>query len=203
MPILTLSFKGRRLKVFPLVTGEMIIGSDPVCDIHIDSLAVDPRHGRLLSKGQGEVVLEDLDSRGGLFVNSERVREKALRDGDVIRIGKHTLSFSNEPGAVRPEEPPQPEPVRRNEPPKTAWLQILNGNNVGKTISLNRQMTNIGKPGVQTASIARRNDGFYLSHLEGESFPTVDGVEIGDRSWPLKDGAVIRVGNIKIQFYLQ
>ena len=93
MSKLTLSFKGRVLKVFPVLQGEMTIGSDPACTIHVDSLALQPRHARIVTQGT-ESVLEDLDTEEGTHVNQARIQQHQLKDGDLIRIGKHTLSFA-------------------------------------------------------------------------------------------------------------
>jgi pSer/pThr/pTyr-binding forkhead associated (FHA) protein len=211
LPTLTLSFKGRILKVFPVGAGEVVIGNDPECEVHIDSLALEPQHASVTTDDQG-TVLRDLGSESGTYVNNERVKEHPLQDNDQIRIGKHTLVFARDLGEVEEQQTPgaTPEPPAESdsalphlEQPKTAWLQILNGQNLGKTISLGRKMTNLGKPGVQTAVIARRNDGYFLSHLEGEYPPTVGGQSIGDHSWALNDGDIVQIGNVKMQFYLQ
>ncbi len=206
MSKLTLSFKGKVLKVFPLKEGESFIGSDPGCEIHIDSLAVQARHARVSTHGETS-ILRDLGTAEGTYVNNNRVQEHTLKDDDLIRVGKHTLTFTFEPPIQSAEVAEAP---LEDEPPpilaatkKTAWLQILTGQNVGKTISLSRSLTNLGKPGVQTAVIVRRNDGFFLSHLEGEVPPTVDGISIGDHSWQLEDGQTIQIGNVRMQFYLQ
>lgn len=210
MSKLTLSFKDKVLKVYPLPEGEAIIGSDPACRLHIDSLAVQPRHASIITQGTTS-VLRDLGSSDGTFVNGKKLSgDYTLKDDDVIRVGKHDLLFTLEipVEAIRAEtlaemdqgEELKLEPIREL---KSGWLQLLSGHNVGKTISLSRNLTNLGTPGVQTAVIAKRSDGYFLSHLEGEHPPTVDGVSIGDTSWHLQDGNVIQMGNVKMQFYLQ
>ncbi|MGE0080755.1 MAG: FHA domain-containing protein [Thiohalomonadaceae bacterium] len=226
MSTLTLSFKGMELKVITLAPGEMIIGSDPTCAIHIDSLAVQPRHASVITRGN-ETVLRDLGSPDGTFVNNERVTERVLKDRDNVRVGKHNLVFSFSPitepatrqaataPAASPSVPafagaePEPEPevnleeIAAATKVKNAWLQIMSGHNVGKNISLNRKLTNLGTPGIQTAVIAKRNDGYFLSHLEGDQTPKVGNVPIGDKSWPLNDGDIIQIGNVKMQFYFE
>lgn len=203
MSKLTLAFKGKMLKVYPLDKEEVVVGSAPDCDIAIDSLAVHTRHARLL-RSDRNWLLEDLGSPSGTFVNGQKISgEQALKTGDQIGVGKHTLEVELDP--YTPTEAAEDseltlEPIRK---PASAWLQLLNGQNVGKTISLNRNLTNLGKPGVQTAVIARRNGGFFLSHLEGESPPQVNGNSIGEHSWLLEDGDTIQIGNVKMQFYLQ
>jgi len=207
---LTLSFKDKVLKVYHVEPGEMVIGSDPSCQIHIDSLALQPRHASITTENRKSVV-RDLGSPDGTQVDNKKLTEAhQLKHDEVIRVGKHTLLFTTEPVDEFEDELPSPIDLdNANDlklvpitPPKHAWLQLLNGANVGKTISLTRNMTNIGKAGVQTAVITRRDEGFFLSHLEGERPPLVDGQPIGDKSWKLEDGNIIQIGNVKLQFTL-
>jgi predicted component of type VI protein secretion system len=203
----------------------MLIGSDPKCKIHIDSLALQPQHARLDTQGDTSVLV-DLDTETGTFINNQRIEKQMLKDGDVIRIGKHLLTYLYESIPDLAETPHfEPDTVEldlaakapgttggdsnKAEPDKAdhegnrlAWLQIMNGQNLGKTISLNRSMTNLGKPGVATAVITRRNDGYFLSHLEGEKTPLIDDKPIGTHSYKLVDGDTIQIGNIKMQFFL-
>ncbi|MFO8023959.1 FHA domain-containing protein [Thiohalophilus sp.] len=212
MSKLTLSFKGSILRVYPILKGSMLIGRDPQCTIHIDSLAVSPRHARLDTRDQTSVLV-DLDSEGGTFVEQNKIDKHLLKDGDTIRIGKHTLEYKYEedhnmahvdelPVPEVEEITPQQADAEQTHETRQGWLQILNGQNLGKTLSLNRSMTNLGKPGVATAVITRRNDGYFLSHLEGEHPPLVDNQPLGDHSHKLQDGNTIQIGNIKMQFYL-
>lgn len=222
MSKLTLSFKGKLLKYFPLSEGETIIGSDPSCNVFVDSLAIQARHASLILTGE-TAVLRDLETPDGTYVNGARISgDYNLKSGDDIRVGKHNLTVTLEP-AIASDEPEEivltpvpleeemPEPPAEAESddpeqqpshaPRHAFLQILNGQNMGKTISLKRNLMNLGKPGVQLAVIAHRNDGFFLSHLEGA--PTrVGDAAIGDKAWQLHDGDVIQIGNVRMLFTL-
>jgi len=216
---LTLSFKGNILRIYPVLTGSMLVGSDPACTIHIDSLALAPQHARIDTQANTSVLV-DLDTEGGTFVNNQRIEKHMLADGDVIRIGKHLLTFKFEShtdvgsdstqqleidddllraAVAAPEPAPKPAVQEGN---RRGWLQIMSGQNLGKTLSLNRAMTNLGKPGVATAIITRRNDGYFLSHLEGEKTPLVGDARIGSHSVKLNDGDIIQIGNITMQFFL-
>lgn len=218
MSKLTLSFKGKVLKVFPILRGQMLIGQDPECHIHIDSLALAPKHARVDTKDQNSILV-DMGSEQGTFVNQEKIDKHLLKDGDLIRVGKHTLQYVYEEvedmlnvdevhlssvNIPQPEaDEEEAEPFSTSSQQQNGWLQILNGQNLGRTLSLNRSMTNLGKPGVATAVITRRNDGYFLSHLEGKHPPKVDDQPIGDGSFKLDDGSTIQIGNIKMQFYLE
>lgn len=213
MSKLTLAFKGKALKVHYVQSGEILIGSDPSCDIHIDSLAIQPRHASITTVNHKSTLRDLSDADGGTFVNEKKLEaEQLLKHDDEIRLGKHSLLFTTDPvDELRDEnelaealDPEQGDGLSGSAKAslKHAWLQILNGANVGKTISLNRNLTNLGKSGVQMAVIARRGEGYFLSHLEGERSPMVDGQNIGDKSWKLEDGNIIQIGNVKMQFSL-
>lgn len=199
MSKLTLSFKGKMLKIFQVSEGEMVIGSDPASQLQIDSLAVQPRHATITTKNDVS-VLRNLGTPEGLLINGATTREQTLKDNDQIQIGKHSLLYSFTP--TTSENGGGGFKAATKAAPKSAWLQILSGNNVGKTISLKNNLTNLGKAGVQTAVIARRGDGYFITHLEGEHSPKVDGVPIGEESRQLKDGNIIQLGNVKMQFTL-
>jgi len=187
------------LKVFQVSDGEMVIGSDSGCQLHIDSLAVQPRHATVTTSNDVS-LLRDLGSPEGIIVNGSQTKVHTLKDDDHIQIGKHSLQFSFVATSSEGDEASLKAAVKAA--PKNAWLQILTGNNVGKTISLRNNMTNLGKAGVQTAVIARRGDGYFITHLEGAHSPKIDGMPIGDESQQLNDGNVIQLGNVKMQFTL-
>jgi len=77
-----------------LLSGETItIGRAVENDIVVTSKRVSRQHSRVRREG-GEVILQDLDSTNGTFLNDERVMEPtALHDGDRITIGDVTFVF--------------------------------------------------------------------------------------------------------------
>jgi serine/threonine protein kinase len=69
------------------VTREGItVGRDRSCNIVLTHPAVSRRHARISVEG-GQVVLEDLKSANGTFVNNARVDKLGVAEGDVIRFG--------------------------------------------------------------------------------------------------------------------
>src|SRR5207237_10374076 len=53
-------------------------------------------------------------------------------------------------------------------------IQILSGTSAGRDMELSKTLTTIGKPGVQVAVITRRPQGYFVTHVEGQSFPVVN-----------------------------
>jgi predicted nucleic acid-binding Zn-ribbon protein len=71
---------------FPLVKRHMTIGRGHGSDIRIASHFVSRVHAKISTSGVATVI-EDAGSKNGLIVNSERVRSRVLRDGDVVSLG--------------------------------------------------------------------------------------------------------------------
>lgn len=61
-------------------------------DIPIPDSTVSRYHAEIVKVGDG-YVLRDLDSKNGSYVNSERILEAFLKDGDEIELGKFKLRF--------------------------------------------------------------------------------------------------------------
>ena len=87
--------------------------------------------------------------------------------------------------------------------PPPALVQILNGPNSGKELELVKNLTTLGKPGVQVAVLARRPHGYFITHVEGGSFPTVNGSSIGEQPHQLKDHDLIELAGVKMEFYFK
>lgn len=67
--------------------GELTVGRGPGNSLLLDDLKVSRHHATLLSE-RGRLTIVDAGSRNGTWVNDERIREeRALRDGDRVRIG--------------------------------------------------------------------------------------------------------------------
>jgi two-component system, cell cycle response regulator len=76
----------------PLQPGRLEIGRDPACDISLSSDLVSRNHARLLISAD-KVLLVDLSSTNGTFVNDRRIRDWLLVDGDRIGIGNVWLKY--------------------------------------------------------------------------------------------------------------
>ncbi len=87
-------------KTFPL-RGKTVLGRHVECDIRIDDQGISRRHAELEVTGEG-LVVRDLGSSNGTFVNGEKVSEKTLSVGDEVRFD--TLRFLVQTPAV-PDKP--------------------------------------------------------------------------------------------------
>jgi len=88
-------------------------------------------------------------------------------------------------------------------PQKAAALQLLSGANAGKELDLTKPLTTLGKPGVQVAVITRRPQGFFITHVEGASFPIVNGKSLDAQAHSLNDHDVIDLAGVKMEFFFK
>jgi len=100
------------LKEVPLGTRPVTIGRAPDNDIQIDNLAVSNYHARVYVEA-GSLVVEDLNSLNGSFLNDIRVERAMLKDGDAILIGKHEILVDQTHDAANPLEDWRKAPVPR------------------------------------------------------------------------------------------
>jgi len=85
--------------------------------------------------------------------------------------------------------------------PSVGWLQIQSGSHLGRTIRLDKAFTRIGRPDGELAVIARRDDGYFLSHLQGDKRPLLNNEEIGDQTNELRNNDRICIGELTVQFF--
>jgi len=86
------------------VGSAVTIGRLPDNTVVIENPAVSGHHARVVRDGT-DLVLEDLESTNGTFVNDKHVVRHVLQDGDVVLVGKHRLVFE---GAGETAEAAQP-----------------------------------------------------------------------------------------------
>ncbi len=86
---LTLAYEGRKI---PLVRGDLLIGRAPTCHLTIDEMMVSRVHAKI-QVTDDVVVVRDLNSTNGVFVNGSRIdRPTPLRAGDMVAIGSAELA---------------------------------------------------------------------------------------------------------------
>ena len=177
---LVLSSAGTVLRELRLDRPMVSVGRRARNDVALDDLTVSAEHALIRTRGASS-TLHDLDSRNGTLVNGKPVRQCVLRDGDVIEIGAYRLTYS----CGRPAQ---------------ANLHLLSGPSAGQEIALSRPINRIGD--TEVAVVARRPEGWVLTHLEGVGVALVNGAPVGPGPQPLADGDLIELAGTMLQFRL-
>ncbi len=85
--------EGSVLKAFALGdTAEVIVGRDSSCDIQIKAKSVSREHCSIESEGE-ELVLRDMGSSCGTFLDGQRIDSVRIEDGMEIAVGPAVLKF--------------------------------------------------------------------------------------------------------------
>lgn len=224
MAKLVLSMDGLVLKEIPLTKKRLNIGRKPQNDVQIDNLAISGEHAAVVTILK-DSFLEDLDSTNGTLVNGRPVKKHCLKHNDVIELGKYKLKYLNDPSiedqATEFERVPEQQlatslevetgtntdPQFTNTPSqagvKVASIKVLSGSNAGKILQLTKPRTSLGKPGVQAAIISRGPQGYFIGHVEGTQFPTLNGKQVLDsEAHMLKDHDLIEIFGVQMEFLL-
>ena len=114
--------------------------------------------------------------------------------------------------AASPPPPPRPAPTHEAPaapaasaaaagPLRDAAVQVLSGAAAGRTLDLTKNLTTIGKPGLQVAVITKRPNGYFITHVEGATYPTLNGASLGGQAHPLGDHDLIEIAGVKMEFF--
>jgi predicted component of type VI protein secretion system len=223
MSRLVLKFENSSLKEVPLGTRPVTIGRAPDNDIQIDNLSVSNYHARVYVEA-GSLVVEDLNSLNGSFLNDTRVERAMLKDGDSILIGKHQILVDQTHDAATGDDD-----LRKAPAPRVHETMILDTQERRKLLGLaaaagdrsqlaperlriptiTGKLTVIGhskmatvrlrgwfKPDV-AAQINKHEDGYYLGPGDGQ--PKINGLRVHGLT-KLNDGDVIEVSRVRLNF---
>lgn len=207
---LTLQFKGKSLKVFPVKNKLVKIGRDAACDITIDNLALSPLHAIIEVEKDDVTIIDKSEAteEAGVIVNASKVKQHKLDHNDVVYLGKYSLKVTREeePESFIHDSVMESEPVATTFPKPEkltqGWLQIMSGPKLGRTIKLENAMVRIGKSGKSCAMITCREGQYYIAHLEGEPKTQVARREISDAQVALTDGDMLNIGTTQMMFFL-
>ena len=107
MPKLVLKFEEQTLKEIAIGSHPVTIGRGPDNDIHIDNLAVSTHHAKIYQDA-GRIIIEDLNSLNGTFMNNQRITKSFLKTGDKVLVGKHHILLEDTITGEAPVAPAGP-----------------------------------------------------------------------------------------------
>jgi len=227
MPKMIVSLDGAVIKEVTFSKERTTLGRRPYNDIVIDNLAVSGEHAVLQMLGN-DVFIEDLNSTNGTYINGKAIKKQMLAHNDTVEIGKYKIKYLIEEGAdyektmiMRPgsgvgtatgvpqtpysNTAPIPSLASLGHQPGagsgvSASIKVLSGAAAGKSVTLTKVVTTVGKPGVQVASITKRPTGYVLAHVEGAVRPSINGVSLVTDTAPLSNGDLIELAGTQMQF---
>jgi pSer/pThr/pTyr-binding forkhead associated (FHA) protein len=74
--------------------------------------SVSSHHCEVLLRGS-DIVIKDLNSTNGTFINDEQITERVLKPGQTLRLGQVELKLETEKAASAPATAPAPGPAKK------------------------------------------------------------------------------------------
>lgn len=105
--------------IIPLKPGKSLLGRAPSCEIKIDSASVSKEHATLLVMDD-KLIMTDLNSRNGSYVNGVRVQTQRLGLGDKLSLHDILIDVIKLPDGVSLSKPIVPRSGVYSAPPP-AW----------------------------------------------------------------------------------
>ncbi len=130
-------------------------------------------------------------------------RPAGAKAGGTAEAAGNSLAPPAPSGAAKPDAVSPAAPGKAAAVMQGAAIQIISGANAGRELELTKTLTTLGKPGVQVAVIARRPNGYFITHVEGKQFPIVNGKTLDAQAHPLNDHDIIELAGTKMEFFLK
>jgi pSer/pThr/pTyr-binding forkhead associated (FHA) protein len=92
----SVSYNNKVIKTYEIEDQLISIGRLPENKICISNMGISRRHAKIERDTNNNIILSDLNSLNGTFVNNKKVSKTTLSPGDVITIGKYTIVFESD-----------------------------------------------------------------------------------------------------------
>ena len=136
MPNLVISIDGAVIKEVTLTKERTTLGRRPYNDIVIENLAVSGEHA-VLTMLDGKVVIEDLRSTNGTFVNGRAIQKQELMHGDLLDIGRYKIRFldNTQVSRAKPTTSPAKALAHISEGPDSDYTKLASPSGFGEISS--------------------------------------------------------------------
>lgn len=103
-PVLAILNGPKKGTIMPLTGSKCTIGRSDDNDIVLPSESVSRNHADISCSCDGIVTIRDLSSKNGVLVNSHRIKDCALSDGDLIQVGDFLFRFEAPTACESPDD---------------------------------------------------------------------------------------------------
>jgi pSer/pThr/pTyr-binding forkhead associated (FHA) protein len=232
MAKIILKYKDAIIQETVLDKGIVAIGRRPDNNIIIDNQAVSGHHA-IVEAQWDQLFVEDLKSLNGTYLNGQRINRAELFNKDVLLIGVHALEIVfdkdrlGDPMATAARGRSMSETVvftpdeqkkillaaNKAIPDVLGGFLVIQGSSAHQNYVFKEKVSSIGKEKgsvirlsgffapKQAALVNRRKEGYFITPT-GNKTIKVNGEAIHHR-YDLKDGDIVDIGRLKLQFYIK
>ena len=105
MKVVLVMFKDEERREFPLTDKSTVVGRRQDCALRIPTGDVSRQHCEI-AVGDDQVIVRDLGSSNGTYVNGKRVAESKLNAGDRLEVGPvvFVVQIDGKPREIKPAD---------------------------------------------------------------------------------------------------
>ena len=207
MPQLITSVDGVEIQRVYLTLERTTLGRKPHNHIVLTDMAVSGEHCAFELTGLTDVVVFDLNSTNGTYINGAMVRMHLLQDKDVIAIGKFKILYLSANELTDEGNtfamPLSSGQVHSNSGAMQASFKVLTGSSAGLELPVYKAVSTFGKRGVAMVAIAHRRHGYFISCIEALMIPKLNGMPITEEPVLLNDFDLIELAGTTLEFTLK
>lgn len=145
------------------------------------------------SAAESQTTAEDFERTMVLRMPSAAQKPEPVRTDTVTRMAAAPAQAPQAAVAAAPSAAAGPQ----------AYIQIMSGPGVGRELALTKNLTTLGKPNVQVAVITKRPQGYFITHVEGASFPVLNGATLDTQAHALGNHDMIEIAGVKMEFFFK
>src|SRR5215469_11897215 len=107
--------QGMTGRTFDLTVERTTVGRVEDNNFQIADGSVSSHHAEIVLRGS-DIVIRDLNSTNGTFINGEKITEMVLKSGQVLRFGQVELKIDDGKPVTAPSPAPAPAPAAPSAP---------------------------------------------------------------------------------------
>lgn len=214
MPQLIASVEGITVKHIDLENHRTTLGRKSHNNIVLDSIVVSGEHCVFELHDVDEVIVEDLKSTNGTYINGRAIKSRQLlRDNDLITIGNFNLLYRVDPVPAAGLAVPSTMTMSLaslaslglpgTSASLLASIQLLSGLSTGLEVPLLKAVTTFGHASGTVVAISHRRSGYYVAHMTGKTLPLLNGKPLGEEAQSLAHGDVLNLAGDEMKFILK
>ena len=203
---LVIKLQGKVVGEANLKLGDTKIGRRPGCDVVLDDPIVSGEHAIVKTVGM-KSTLQDLGSKNGTYIETQRVTQHELKHGETIVIGGYSLTYRDDMNLDAPAFGARPAAAAvsnahnvTTELVSFAELLAVEGKDKGKRLPLVKDTITLDNPGKSPARVSRSQHGYVLEAAIGPGEPRLNGKPVPPGGQILERGDIIEVTGAKYQF---
>ena len=142
----------------------IVVGRSRACDVFIADVRASRQQARFYRQSEGELIVEDLGSLNGTFLNGRQISKQELQEGDVVRLGStdfgvQRMIVHSTVELVEPEEPQETKMIKQVSTVEMPSLGVMQTQDYLRAIGITDEFS-VGENNQAISTLQRKTRNF-------------------------------------------